>query len=1024
LSAPAISTQAELLARAADAATASSSNEATLRQRLEVAVEQSCRALALPWMPYELDRHLKSGSASRFVDVAHGGVVIEYEAPQSFRGSEGAKLRTAHRQAEEYAELLHAEEGRPLDEYILVAWDGAHIDFGRLGRAGRPTWEGLRPFSPATAADLLRAHDRQGTPLVHPHLIDALVGPQTDVGVELVTAFFDALTDVERDHARTQLLFTEWKRMFGQAAGVQTERLKTYLAHQERTHQRPYAQHPDAFLFALYSYVALVAKTVAALALKGATQDVSDPRVPIAARLEALESGALFEGAGITNMLEGDFFSWYREDDAGATFHRPIARIIDELRGMSFDLARKDARTTRDLFKGLYQTFVPGALRHALGEFYTPDALAAYALDRLGWTPEDELLDPTCGSGTFLLEALRRRRERYGDTRKSAAALLHGLAGFDLNPLAVLCARASLVVFLADRFSLDEPTRLPVYLADAVAAPERAAGDLMTYELMTEKGVRRFALPESLVRRDGFFDLFREIRGSLERGRDTETILARLDDRAPTTADERAALATTVANLAGLRDAGWDGIWCTILADRFAAAVAGPFSHVAGNPPWVKWSNLPPEYARLIKPRCERLGVFSDATWVGGIESDISTVITFETVRRRLRPGGRLAFYITGTVFANESSQGFRRFAVPNTDIEMSVIAVEDFSAVRPFEGVSNHPALLLLERDRATTYPVSYVRWDELDETGMPKAGERLQALPLPGTDAGPWLIGNGEEIGVWRKLFGERHPKYVARKGVTTDMNGVFWVRPGARDGQRIEVRNDPATIGRRRDLPTVTESVEREHVFPLLRGKDVGRFRASAAEDLVVLVPQRGLKGDPDLPDTAPSTYRYLKRFERFLAGRSSLKRYQASGPPWALWNVGPYSFSPYKVVWKEMSGRRFAAALIGPVDRHGLGAKPVICDHKLYSVAFETLDEAAYLTAFLNATSVTEAVNAYAARLSLGVGPVRYLDIPRYDPDNPAHVELSALGRELSGGQRAADVDAERDLTHAVAAVLAG
>jgi hypothetical protein len=58
----------------------------------------------------------------------------------------------------------------------------------------------------------------------------------------------------------------------------------------------------------------------------------------------------------------------------------------------------------------------------------------------------------------------------------------------------------------------------------------------------------------------------------------------------------------TIGVLVGLHGQKWDGIWCPILADRFAAGAIQPVSHIAGNPPWVKWSHLPPPYAEFIKP--------------------------------------------------------------------------------------------------------------------------------------------------------------------------------------------------------------------------------------------------------------------------------------------------------------------------------------------------------------------------------------------------------------------------------------
>jgi hypothetical protein len=170
-----------------------------------------------------------------------------------------------------------------------------------------------------------------------------------------------------------------------------------------------------------------------------------------------------------------------------------------------------------------------------------------------------------------------------------------------------------------------------------------------------------------------------------------------------------------------------------------------------------------------------------------------------------------------------------------------------------------------------------------------------------------------------------------------------------------------------------------VESEHVFPLLRGRDLGGPPA-----LHVLVPQRGMHGDPELPRTAPLTHAYLERFRPALEQRSSLRRYQPGAPYWSLWNVGPYTFSPHKVVWREIADR-FRAAYVGP--------EVIVCDHKLYFVPCDDEAEARYLTNVLNAPTVTEAIGAYAAQLSLGASVVEYLALPRFDAADPRHREIA-------------------------------
>jgi N-6 DNA Methylase len=94
--------------------------------------------------------------------------------------------------------------------------------------------------------------------------------------------------------------------------------------------------------------------------------------------------------------------------------------------------------------KALYHRLLPKQLRHDLGEYYTPDWLAEYVIDRAGYAgePGTRMLDPACGSGTFLVSAMRRMKGRASedglDAGETAQAVLNGIVGFDLNPLAVI----------------------------------------------------------------------------------------------------------------------------------------------------------------------------------------------------------------------------------------------------------------------------------------------------------------------------------------------------------------------------------------------------------------------------------------------------------------------------------------------------------------------------------------------------------------------------------------------------------
>lgn len=991
-----------------------SKNEAQLRHELENALERACIDLSIPWTPFQLERALKvKGKPTKFADVAHGAVVIEYEPPKSFSGRAGSKTNYARLQAEEYAALISAEEGRALPEYVLVAWDGAHITFGRFDGVV-PSWEDVVAFDRVAADRLLSALKNDGKPLVHPQLLQALVGPDSEYGTALIPELYASIckADSSKSTSKTKMLFAEWRRLFSQVVGFQPAHMKKLLTRQEISHDQPYQENPAAYLFALNTYIAIIAKVVAACALPRASQDVLQSGVPAAERLRAVETGELFEHAGILNMLSGDFFSWYLDDGDWARYQPHLDALLGRLSGVDFTVSKKHADTTRDLFKGIYERFIPREVRHALGEFYTPDWLAEHGMDLLGWEPADPLTDPTCGSGTFLLEAIRRRRKAGGGT--TAQALLAGLHGIDLNPLAVLAAKGSLAVFLSPYLDPTQPIRLPVYLADAINPAMVDFFSNYSHVLHTEIGPKEFSVPERMIAHPDFFRVFSKIRTLIDADypavKICSSILPDLQ-RMELDPSDIAVVGATVANLVQLHDQGWNGIWCSILADRFAAGAIPRSSHICGNPPWVKWSNLPKDYAKSIQQHCRGLGVFSTDKWVGGIESDISTVITYQAVKHYLERDGRLGFFLPGSVFSTESSAGFRRFSIDNGRLACKVLLVEDYQDIRPFDGVSNHPTFLLIQRDAPTTFPVPYYLWTAGKDAQRTYASaeqfrcsaERVDgvAVPVPGGDGTrPWLVGSVEDQAIFAKVFSAvAKPEYKARKGVTTDRNGIFWVHTTGQASAGMVTVQNAADIGKTKGIPKITANVESEHLFPLLRGRSVTPFNAVPDSDLRILVPQRGMNGNPELPEEFPHTFKFLNRFKSHLEQRASLKRFQKGEAFYSLWSTGPYTFAPFKVLWREM-GNTFSAAYIGSASIGFAGEKTVVPDHKLYFIPVESEPEAAYLTGLLNAPTIAKAISAYGAQLSLGVSVTEYLKIPKFDEADEKMAAIGSIARELT------------------------
>ncbi|MEF3046721.1 hypothetical protein [Pseudotabrizicola sp. L79] len=141
---------------------------------------------------------------------------------------------------------------------------------------------------------------------------------------------------------------------------------------------------------------------------------------------------------------------------------------------------------------------------------------------------------------------------------------------------------------------------------------------------------------------------------------------------------------------------------------------------------------------------------------------------------------------------------------------------------------------------------------------------------------------------------------------------------------------------------------------------------------------------------------------------------------NAPYFAIYNVGPYTFQPWKVVWPEMSSK-FFAAVAGSSVVPGVGLRPFVPDHKIYFASFNDREPAYYLCALLNAPMVKEWIEAH--NVSIQVGDVfKHMNLPEYDPADPLHMQMAQLSEQAhqthNAAQRAAIVAQILPLTTAV------
>ena len=648
-------------------------------------------------------------------DLSYNNVVIEFKGPAKFRGgTHSASFSEAiHKRLLPYIQETAREEGIAESDYIGIAIDNTHLAFAQVIDS-TIIHQNLLPITSRTfelVVEACRKNYRRA--ITGPNLIEDF-GHDSRYGVALLRVLADILGKAQqrRTGKKVQMLFNEWRTLYGQVADLSAKELDSINGTMQLA---PAIDNTEVSsrLFVIHTFNSLLTKLLAAeiIAAHGlaSARTFADGLLGIDGaekffwQLERdIEKGAFFEANNISGFVEEAIFSWYIGAATNQQDRQTLAGAIKDVLG-AISLYRTDElglTRSRDVLRDFYQNLVPEVLRKSLGEFYTPDWLVEFTCDAVGpinWI-ETRALDPTCGSGSFLVEIIRRKREAAARSGMSAAAttkmILESVWGFDLNPLAVQIARTNFLMAITDLLKEErgQEIEIPVLLADAIYSPAPLPDSnekLVEYRIGSDIADLKVVLPRSLALDRTLLDKVLEVMGEfVELDRRYEECGKELAKRKLLKADDvkqwAEPLEFTYNQVLGLHRKNWNGIWFRIVRNFFWSATAGEFGLILGNPPWVRWSKLPEAYRKRAKPTCDQYDIFSSTPHHGGNELDISGMITYTTADKWLAEKGTLAFVITQTHFQSASSEGFRRFRI-NPRHYLIPVSVDDMKELKPF---------------------------------------------------------------------------------------------------------------------------------------------------------------------------------------------------------------------------------------------------------------------------------------------------------------------------------------------------
>ena len=905
---------------------------------------------------------------------------------------------------------------KQLDDYLKAAVEGGEPQrFGILtdSKYWILRWPGMGPVSTQSPnaftltppdhglqlfewlRDQSQALEERGVPPTAEEVLKRLgEGPRFEHHIAALTDLYQA----NRDDPTITLKRDLWRSLLAAALGQVVE------------------EEPDLDrLFVRHTYLSVVVGLAvqAAFGIEIEANANSDP--------VALLGGQLFvDQTGVSGVVESDFFTWPAEV-GGDEWIRDLAKRIAR-----FDWLQAET----DIARILYESVIPAEDRKRLGEYYTPDWLAREIVDAVVTDPLNQrVLDPACGSGSFIFAAVRKYlTAAKAEGRTSAEAiggLLDHVIGIDVHPVAVHLARATWT--LAARDALEGAVKegkpanatVPVYLGDSLQLRAETSG-MFAQQTVTIpvpdppdsdlEHNRELEFPRALVEQaDRFDNLMTSMAKAIENGEDPAWAL---DDEKIGSGPKREMLEKTAALLQLLHEEGRDHIWAYYTRNlvRPVALRADPVDVIVGNPPWITYNKT----QAVVREELVRQSKRRYKIWAGGryaTQQDIAGMFFARSVELYLETGGSAAMVLPHSALQAGQYRNWR-------DGRWGVLSV-DLGTRRPWD-------LERVEPNNFFPVPSCVAFLKRTDPPGKPLSN---QADSWQGKNSGPFTtepVLLTDTSGKFASPYGDR-----ARNGATIYPRSLFFVEVEQSDS--LVQASNTVTVSPRRSSNEKSpwknlelqelkrRPIEAEHVLDVHLGETVAPH--------LLLAPLKAV-----IP----------------LSKKSSDLVVQESGwygvDPLSLGDRMRRRWRTMCELWEEHKGRDNTLSLVGNLDymsklstqvvlsnsRPGIlyGASgqptaaayeslPALVDHSLYWLDTDSWEEAQYLSGIVNSQALEAALKPLMPKGQFGVRHVHKhlwrLPIPEFDDSNSLHNELAQAVADASADAKYswARVRAERE-----------
>jgi hypothetical protein len=735
-----------------------------------------------------------------------------------------------------------------------------------------------------------------------------------------------------------------------------------------------------------------------------------------------------FEDKGVS-IFGNDFFRW--------------ATGVKEIRTDLFFALKNAIFDADDIFRTIYQQMVSPETRQALGEFYTPQELAHLMVEDTYQFGEN-VLDPACGSGTFLVEIIKRILNSKQSKNEKIKAIA-SLYGFDVNPIAVSVSKANILLQASELIQDEADLPIQIFLCNSLFPVERRQqcldlqwGDSFIFKL--------HAIDKTITLNKAFFEKKNEKNFSkalrkldalmLQDIQDKETYkseVKRLLESKEFDWMEQEILDSTTYNTfkddkANFLEREIESIKKYILKDNFLEMakkfyelskqkanhiwiyllynslgvdqVRNEIDLCIGNPPWLVLNNIhSKEYKEKIKELANQFDIMPLAENVTHLE--ISALFLSACNEYYLKNHGRLLFVLSYGFVSGSNHDTTRKFTqLDNLEIwqftedlfnihNLCLYAEKNTELERKPKELEVIVKIFDAEKNTKTNEinltlrnKKTYVPYEIKEKKG------KLLVKKLVDKKTLKKLLPRGKSPYIKRVYQGAAFsPRNLLFIDVIETKNNSLIIRP----------KNVRKSIGRWNFQAFKKTEIENDYIYSVAKSSELVPFVLLSTHKVFLPIERDSLDYNSSEIESLAKKHFHLinnlfKKHQKKGASVTDLREQINYRNKLAT----ERQKSKIKVITNADGSLAKAAVLNTDI--------PILVDQTLYFISFDCLNEAYYYCTILNSSCISTDVQIRSSTGSKG--SVRHLKMrpheykfPKFDPSNTLHREIVSFGKEM-------------------------